>query len=209
MIARVNEPNRLRKPSLRDPRFIVGAALVIGSMLLGQVALSAAAHTQTYWAARSTLVPGQRLDADLLDRVEVQLGTVASRYLPVAEPLPDAVLTAVIPAGELLTRSTLTSAETADQRAVGLPVTGSLPADLTRGARVDVWLVPSTRLGAEPSPPRQVASAALVTEIANTAGLIGGGTATLHVLVPVSTLPEVLAAIEADGSIRVVTAVGG
>ncbi|ACZ31515.1 hypothetical protein Xcel_2500 [Xylanimonas cellulosilytica DSM 15894] len=201
---------RLRRPSWRDPRLVVGVVLVALSVALGSWAVSAASSTTPVWVADGTLTPGDQLTADAVRAVEVRLGEGADHYLRADEPLPEGVvLTRVVDDGELVARSALGDAASLDVRSVAVEVDGALSPRVRKGAVVDVWFVPSTRAGAGAPEPRQVVGGVVVEQIdAAGSGLVVGSSTTLHVLVPGEALPALLAALGDDGTVDVVPVTG-
>ncbi|QAY63326.1 hypothetical protein ET495_08770 [Xylanimonas allomyrinae] len=203
---------RLRRPSWRDPRLVVGIVLVALSVALGSWAVSSASRTVPVWAAAGALTPGERLTPGALRVVDVRLGDRADRYLPADRPLPDGlVVTRAVGDGELVARSALGEAAGLDLRSVAVPVDGALSARVRKGSVVDVWFVPDAAPGSDaPAPdPRAVVEGVLVEQV-DDAGtqLVVGSSTTLHVLVPTADLPGLLAALGADGSVDVVPVAG-
>ncbi len=207
---------RLRRPTWRDPRLLVGVVVVALSVALGSWAVSAAGRTEAVYAAAGVLTPGDVLTADDLRTVEVRLGGGTDGYLPVGEGLPDAavVLRTVHP-GELVPAGALGAGADLAVRAVAVPVASGLSDRIVAGAVVDLWHVPP-RPGAggtqpeqpadEPVPLVQGVTVAQVDEESGT--FVAGGPVTVHVLVAEDDLPAVLAAVAGEGSIAVVP-VGG
>jgi hypothetical protein len=100
--------SRLRRPSWRDPRLVVGLLLVLAATVAGSVAVAAADDRTAMYAARSPLVPGQRLTVERLVRVDVQLGGHGAAYLSAEKPLPEgAFVLREVRAGELVPASAL------------------------------------------------------------------------------------------------------
>jgi len=55
---------RLRKPSWRDSRLVVGLVLVLLSMAIGAKVIASADDTVPMYAAAAALVPGQPVDPE-------------------------------------------------------------------------------------------------------------------------------------------------
>ena len=73
--------SRVRAPSWRDSRLLVGLLLVLVSTVLGSVVVARADDRVPVYAARGDVAPGQRLtEADVV-RVDVLLGDGAAGYL--------------------------------------------------------------------------------------------------------------------------------
>lgn len=213
---------RLRRPGWRDPRLLLGIVLVAGSVALGSTLVSAAGRTVPVYTADGALVPGDVLDPGTLRVREVRLGDAGDVYLPADVPLPDGlVVTRTVGAGELVPRAAVASEADLGLRPVAIEPDGALPRGLAAGASVDVWFVPASapdgstagsggaaRADAAVEPVLLVAGV-IVAEVSEpSAGLAVGGAVTVHVLVPESDLPTVLAALAADGSVEVVLVPG-
>ncbi len=213
---------RLRRPGWRDPRLLVGLVLVAASVALGAWAVGAAGRTVPVYAAVGSLVPGDVLDADAVEVREVRLGAAGSAYLSADEPLPDGVVVQrTVGDGELVPRSALSSVDELAVRPVAVAVPGVLPEGLVAGSAVDLWFVPDdagvptgpgASEGAAQAPPRgpyELAAGLVVAEVTKPEGAFAvGGTTTVHVLVPVDRLTEVLAATAAEGDVQVVVVPG-
>ena len=133
--------------------------------------------------------------------------TSASRPRPASAA---AVALRVVESGELLPASAVGSADALALRPVAVPVTGRLPEAVRGGARVDLWFSPKARAADDaPAAPSQLAAALIVAEVDRPQGAFAaGGATTVHVLVPVEQLPDVLAALAANGRVDVVAVPG-
>ncbi|GAA1709756.1 flagellar protein FlgA [Isoptericola hypogeus] len=202
---------RLRRPTWRDPRLVVGVVIVAASVALGSWAVSSAGQTVPVYAADGTLTPGEPVDPDRLRTVDVRLGSGADLYLRADEPLPaDLVALRVVDEGELVARTALGAGEDVDVRSVAVPVERGVSERIRAGAVVDLWSVPEPEAGAaaagEPTP---LVSGVVVEQVdASDAGLVVADGATLHVLVPADELPAVLRALGSRASVTVVPQAG-
>ena len=203
---------RLRRPGWRDPRLLVGVAMVAGSVALGSWVVRSAQTTVPVYVAREALVPGQRIAADDVVVADVQLADGAlERYLRADEPLPaDAVAVRVVGQDELVPADALGSAADLDVRSVAIPLERAPSRDVTVGALVDVWFSPAASgADVEAEDPRQLASSLPVAEVSRPERSLGGaGGSAVHVLVPQGQLPDVLAALASDGVLDVVPVPG-
>lgn len=200
---------RLRRPGWRDPRLLAGLALVAASVALGSWAFRAAQTTVPVYAVRGTVVPGQAIELDALAVVDVRVP--ADRYLLADDPLPaGAVALRTVGAGELLPRSAIGQADDLAFRPVSVPVTGSLSEAVEAGAQVDLWFMPEPDDGDDAADaPQELAAALTVAEVSRPQGAFSaGGATTVHVLVPLDQLPDVLAALASDGRVDVVVVPG-
>ncbi|MFJ3956432.1 hypothetical protein [Arthrobacter sp. NPDC090010] len=188
-------PTRLRKPSWKDPRLLLGLLLVLASTS-GVVGLVAALDQSVeVYAAKERLPVGQRLAPEDLVRVKVRLGDVEAGYLPVAEMLPgDAVMTSFVDKGQLLPRGSIGAASSLGSKPVPVVVDGVLPEQLSVGERADLWVAaPDERNGYKE--PRLVVPAVEVSQLVVPQQSFGvGASRVVVVLVPDSLVSRVLAA---------------
>lgn len=210
--------SRLRRPSWRDPRLMIGIVLVASSVALGSWLVSSAQVTTGVYAVRDTLVPGAAVGPGQLEVVQVRLDPAqAARYVTADADLPDgAVALRVVATGELLPRDVLGAAADVDVRPVPIGL-DTEPADgVVAGALVDLWSVPpqssasgsTTGTGAA-STPVLLADHVTVSQVARPSGSFSvGGRTVVHVLVPVTALPDVLAALAGDGTTQVMLVPG-
>ncbi|MDM7989820.1 SAF domain-containing protein [Arthrobacter sp. zg-Y877] len=196
---------RLRKPSWRDPRLLLGILLVLGSVASVVALVDAADRTTEVYAAKRDIPPGTSLTAEDLLVVPVRLGNAEEFYFPVAAGLPrDAVAGAVLREGELVARSALVHPDALDRKPVGLRVEDPLPASTDAGSRVDIWAaMPNAVNGFDE--PRQLIEAAEISEMAVTESALGTTRSTeLLVLVEDADLPLLLSALSNQAKITVV-----
>jgi len=204
---------RLRRPGWRDPRLLLGVALVGVSVLLGAWAVGTAGRTVAVLAAVEALVPGEPVRAEAVRVVDVRLPDGAAPYVAAGTDLGDLLVTRVVREGELLPVSAVASQTEIDLRAVAVTPGGPVSADVVEGALVDLWFVPEVaRGGAEDASagPRQLAASLVVaeTDVSTAAFSVGSGV-TVHVLVPLPDLAAVLAAVRGPGSVEIVPVPGG
>ena len=115
--AKAETAPRLKKPSWKDPRLLLGVLLVLGSVAgVGALVASQDQTTQVLAAAREIPV-GTVLEPDDFDVVQVALGGLEGTYMPASDPFPeDAVAGSLIRRGELLARADITAAIGTQQR---------------------------------------------------------------------------------------------
>ncbi len=202
------ESTRLRRPSWRDPRLMVGVLLMLLSISGTVVLVASLDRTTEMLAVRHDIRVGQLLDADDVEPVAVRLGEVNDSYLPAADGLPaGAVSIQLIRRGELVPRSALGKADALNRKPVGLTISDPLPRGTEAGARVDVWVSTPVEgvAGAGFGSPELLLEAAEVAELTVTESVLGATANTLvHVLVEDSALPKLLAALSNDARIAVV-----
>ena len=189
------EGARLKRPSWKDPRLLVGILLVLASVV-GVVSLVGAAdQTTEAYAAREPIAVGETLTVDKLHRVKVRLGEVEQHYLTPESGL-EAGFVAVQRIGkdQLLPRESVGRLDGLDRKPVAVTVEENLPAQAVAGSRVDVWVaLPATRHGC--SEPTLLLSGAEIAQITSGGTALGSSRSTVvMVLVPDAQMPKLLGA---------------
>ena len=146
---------RSRTSPWRDPRLVIGIALVAVSVLAGARLFAASDDTVAVWAVRSAVPSGGALHADDLVRTEVRFADAesADRYVAADSAIrPGTTVLRELGAGELLPRAALATAGSSDLVEVPLSVpSDGVPATVATGAVVDVWVtLDAEDLHAEP-----------------------------------------------------------
>ena len=202
---------RLRRPTWRDPRLVVGVVIVAASVALGSWAVSSAGRTVPVYAADGTLTPGESVDVSRLRTVDVRIDAGTELYLRADQELPDEVVALrVVDDGELVARSALGDAADVDVRSVSVPIDQAMSSRVRAGSAVDLWATPEAPAGAvEAAEPSPLVEGVVVEQVDDGgSGLVVADGATLHVLVPSSDLPVVLKALSVPGSVTVVPQAG-
>jgi len=204
------EGARLKRPSWKDPRLLVGILLVLASVV-GVVSLVGAAdQTTEAYAAREPIAVGETLTTDKLHRVKVRLGEVEQHYLTPESGL-ETGLVAVQRIGkdQLLPRESVGQLDRLDRKPVAVTVEESLPAQAAAGSRVDVWVaLPDARNGF--SEPALLLSGAEISQITEGSTALGSSRSTVvMVLVPDAQMPKLLGAQANKAKIAVVWNPGG
>jgi hypothetical protein len=176
-----------------DPRFVIGLVLVAGSVV-GSVALIAANDSSIrVFAARETVVPGQKLLVGDLVAVSVRLDAAESHYLrPEDFPEEGVVVTRSIEAGEIVPRAAVGRASGADTAAVVLSLTSGLPESVRPGGVLDIWSAKKSGSGEYEAPVVIVSSAIVVRLISDDQLLSNGSGTSVEVLVPREAVAAVL-----------------
>lgn len=188
-----------------DPRFAIGVGLVTLSVL-GVVGVVSVADTSVQvYAARSTLSPGDRIDAgDLVSR-SVRLGATSSLYLSEHEvPRDGLVVTKAVAAGELVPASAVGNAAGLRVASIVVTVHGQLAQSIVAGAVVDLWSARETDNRAF-GPPSVLVSSATVVRVIQSEGIIADRSGnSVEVLVPRTKTARVLEAIANADAISLV-----
>lgn len=195
----MSEASRLRPPSWRDPRLSVGVLLVALSVALGWWAVSSASQRVGVYSAVETLTPGSAVDGRLAV-VEVDPG-IAHLYVG-ADSVPEGVVDRLIEQGELIPASALTTQ--VDQRTVVIPSATLIPDGVGPGSRIDVWFTPSAVRDDSGEPPQLVAEDLVVETVISESSFLASQYGGVQVLVPPEGLPDILAAMAAEGSLVIV-----
>ena len=144
----VSSPSARRQPpaTWRDPRLVVGLAIVAASVLLGATLFDRADDTVAVWAAGSDLRGGTTVATTDLERREIRFAQAedADRYVSADSAIPDDTsLLRDVGAGELLPRAAL--GDPGSTALVEVPVgvaSEAVPSTVRVGSVVDVWVSP-------------------------------------------------------------------
>ncbi|MGO4120298.1 hypothetical protein [Arthrobacter sp. YAF16] len=201
---------RLKRPSWKDPRLLVGILLVLASVV-GVVSLVAAAdQTTEAYAASEPIAVGEKVSPDKLHRVKVRLGDVEPQYLT-PESGMDSGLVAVQRIGkdQLLPRESFGRLDALDRKPVAISVEEALPPQAVAGSRVDVWVaLPDTRNGF--SEPTLLLPGAEIAQLTPGSTALGSQRSTVvMVLVSDGQMPKLLGAQANKAKISVVWNPGG
>jgi Flp pilus assembly protein CpaB len=186
---------RLKKPSWRDPRLLVGILLVLASVA-GVISLVGAAdRTVQVYVAREGIAVGQKLSRDDLSVVKVRLDDVESNYVTVESGLPEGkVAVQRVARNQLLPRESLGDADALDRKPVAVTVEDSLPEQAVPGSRVDVWVsLPDAQNGF--AEPRLLLPGAEIAQVTEGSSALGASKETVVlVLVNDEQMPKLLGA---------------
>lgn len=202
-------PLRLRKPSWKDPRLLIGLLLVCVSVA-GVIALVESVDSATeVYAAREDLPVGAELTEEDFQIVPVRLGDIEGSYRVATEGIPEnAVAQQLIRAGELLPGSSVGSADGLDRKPVGLTIEDPLPTGTATGDRVDVWVSPRGE-GNEYGAPELLLEGAEIFDYTEEDSALGASQSVrVFVLVDDETLPALLDALSNEARIAVVVNAG-
>lgn len=202
-------PLRLRKPSWKDPRLLIGLLLVCISVAGVLALVNSVDRTTDVYAAREDLPVGTELTPEHFRIVPVRLGELEGTYRTVAAGLPDeAVAQRMIAAGELVPHSSIGSPDALDRKPVGLLVEAPLPAGTSTGDRVDVWVSPRGEGNEYREPVLLLEGAEIFDYVEEDSALAATQSARVFVLVDDETMPSLLDALSNDARIAVVVNAG-
>ncbi|MFV0461724.1 MAG: hypothetical protein ACK5MP_00775 [Nostocoides sp.] len=202
---------RLRSPSWRDSRLLIGIVLVLGGTAIGSVVVAHADDRVPVLVARGPLVPGEVLTTQNTDRLDVYLGRDLSRYLPASTDLSGRYAVALVRPGELIPASATGSAEEVAVQPVTVLADAASAEALVRGSVVDVYVDPAaggTSQGFTGSR-RALKSATVAADPAGDGGFGGSGsTVAVRVLMPTKAVGTIINHIDNEARITLVPVPG-
>ncbi|MDR6435813.1 hypothetical protein J2790_000934 [Paenarthrobacter nicotinovorans] len=196
---------RLKKPSWKDPRLLIGILLVLVSVA-GVIALvgSADRTTQVY-TAREEIAVGQAVTMADLSIANVRLDDLESGYVTVEGGWADGrVALQRVAKNQLLAKESLGQADALNRKPVAVSVEGELPVQVVGGARVDVWVALPGSSSAFDEPHLLLPSAEIAQVVSGPVGLGASKTTQILVLVTDEQMPKLLGAQANKASISVV-----
>ncbi len=131
-------PRRFTAPGWLDIRLVLGVALVLASVVIGAVVMSAADHRQRVWVAGRDLAVGTTVQDGDLTVAAVALAGSGTHYMQAGEPVAGKVITRPLRAGELLARADL--GPPSGGASVTVPIVSGNAPRLQRGERITLWL---------------------------------------------------------------------
>lgn len=201
---------RLKKPSWKDPRLLVGLLLVLASVV-GVVSLVGAAdRTTDVYVAREAIAVGERLTSDNTARAKVRLGELEEHYITGEAGLPEGLVAVQrIGKDQLLPKESLGKPDELDRKPVAITIDEPLPDQARAGSRVDVWVAqPDTRNGF--SEPAMLLPGAEIAQVTPGSTALGSSRSTvLMVLVSDDQMPKLLGSQANKAKISVVWNPGG
>ncbi|HKJ12589.1 MAG TPA: SAF domain-containing protein [Ornithinimicrobium sp.] len=207
------QATRLRRPSWRDARLLVGVLLVLLSVLTGAWVIAAADDTTGVYAATGPLLPGQEVRESDVTVVSVHLDETAAAYTDASGGLrPGTYALRAVAEGELIPAAALGSAREAQDKTVAVPLDPAASASLKVGAIVDVWVSrrDPDQAGVRYLDPELLLERAVVAEVPRAArGLdVGVGRAPVSLVVPASEVSAVISSVDQEARITLVPAPG-
>ncbi|MBX7445420.1 MULTISPECIES: hypothetical protein [unclassified Arthrobacter] len=201
---------RLKRPSWKDPRLMVGILLVLASVAGVAFLVGSADRTTEVYAARDGIAVGETLTPENVVRVKVRLGDAEQHYITASDGLPQGTVAVQrIAKDQLVPRASLGEVDQLNRKPVAIQVEQSLPSQAVPGARVDVWVAqPDAKNGF--SEPKLVLPGAEIAEVTTGSTALGSSkTTVLMVLVEDGQMPALLGAQANEAKISVVWNPGG
>ncbi|MBT2249932.1 hypothetical protein ACFYLX_03515 [Pseudarthrobacter enclensis] len=201
---------RLKRPSWKDPRLLVGVLLVLASVAGVVFLVGSADRTTEVYAAKDGIDVGEPLTEANVIRAKVRLGETEQHYITAASGLPEGLVAVQrIGKDQLVPRGSLGEADALGRKPVAITVEGTLPSQAVAGARVDVWVAqPDAKNGF--SEPKLLLPGAEIADLVPGSTTLGSAkTTVLMVLVEDSRMPALLGAQANEAKISVVWNPGG
>ncbi|MEV4950421.1 SAF domain-containing protein [Paenarthrobacter nitroguajacolicus] len=186
---------RLKKPSWKDPRLLIGVLLVLGSVAGVIALLGSADRTTQVYSAREDIAVGQVVTEADLSIVKVRLDEVEPSYVTVEHGFAEGkVALQRVAKNQLVPQASLGSADAVDRKPVAIAMEEELPAQAVPGSRVDVWVaVPGSNQGFEE--PRLLLPSAEIAGMTSGSSALGAAkTTVVMVLVTDEQMPKLLGA---------------
>ena len=190
-----------------DARFFLGILLIAASVVGVWFVVSASRQTVPVFAATRTIVPGEAVADDDLRLVDVSLGQLEDSYLTAEALEGGLVATRTVAEGELVPQSAVGAAAAAATTTVVLHSAVEVPASVEAGSVVEVWEAPLIEHGSYDVPRILVADATVVS-VTRDDSMIGGGAASLEVVIPRADVAAVLGAMADESALSVVPTAG-
>lgn len=201
---------RLKPPSWKDPRLLVGILLVLASVV-GVISLVGSAdRTTEVYAAKDSIAVGEKLTTENVVRAKVRLGETEEHYVTVEAGLPEGLVAVQrIGKSQLVPKESLATVDALDRKPVAVAIEEALPPQAVAGTRVDVWVAaPDARNGF--SEPKLLLPGAEIAQVTAGSTALGSSRSTvLMVLVADSQMPALLGAQANQAKISVVWNPGG
>ncbi|WP_146341199.1 hypothetical protein [Nesterenkonia sp. NBAIMH1] len=189
---------RMKPPSWKDPRLIVGTLLVAASVG-GVVALVAEQNrTAPAYAAARALAVGEEITEDDLVTVDVQLGEGSGKYLLPGERTLEGMVISRVEEGEFIPLSSLAASDPEGRQPVTVEIEHELPRALSAGRAAEVWGSAAGGYGEDGEVSRLVASAELADVRARESAFGTQSATTVELLVDADDVPGILQAVS-DG----------
>ncbi|WGW10683.1 hypothetical protein LWF01_11125 [Saxibacter everestensis] len=203
---------RLKQPSWRDARLLIGILLVAAAVSATWQLVRVASDTITVYAAAETLVPGQKISTDQLEKIQVKLPENAEKYVSANRDWGAGIvaLRPIYP-GELIPREALGNASELEGRMLAINLESSLPDGVRPGSRVDVWATPRDGAGTDQmaKDSRLVLEAVTVLASGGLDNALGSdGQSRIELFVPSPDLPELIQVLGRDERISIVALPG-
>ncbi|WP_314326373.1 SAF domain-containing protein [Paenarthrobacter ilicis] len=196
---------RLKKPSWKDPRLLIGVLLVLASIAGVVVLVGSADKTIQVFAAREEISVGQPVTPEDLIVVEVRLDGIEAGYFTVEQGFVDGgVAVQRVGKNQLVPQESIGKADALNRKPVAIALEEDLPPQAVAGARVDVWVaLPGS--GKAYDDPQLLLPGAEIAQVTSGATTLGASRAkVILVLVTDQQMPGLLGALANEAKVSVV-----
>lgn len=204
--ARIATP-RFRKPTVKDPRLIVGLLLVGVSMWLGVWTVNSAKDLSIAYVAVADIAKGQPVTRSQLRAIEVNLSEAEALYLSSAlNDDGDYLAKESIAAGQLVASAAITTESKNSSRVIAIATNTPMAQEIHVGGKVDLWAMPHSSSHSGDPAPQEIATSLVVSQLPENSGNIGNSRSNIaYVIVPLSDVPAVLAVSGGDYDLTLLT----
>ena len=192
------------RPFWKDPRFLLGLALIAASILANLWLLDAARSGQAIYQSSRPIAQGEPITTDNTTIVQVRPGSDA--YLAQGALHPGALARHSIGNGELIAASAIVYEEDMTKRRLVVTIAEGLTETINTGDTLELWSVPAPTLSesAEDEGARVIASnAVLVAKLPALAGFANTGSR-IEVLVDYDDVAAILNILSTRGELAAV-----
>lgn len=196
---------RLKKPSWKDPRLLIGVLLVLASIAGVVVLVGSADKTIQVFAAREEISVGQPVTPEDLIVVEVRLDGIEAGYFTVEQGFVDGgVAVQRVGKNQLVPQESIGKADALNRKPVAIALEEDLPPQAVAGARVDVWVaLPGS--GKAYDDPQLLLPGAEIAQVTSGATTLGASRdKVILVLVTDQQMPGLLGALANKAKVSVV-----
>ncbi|MEI2278966.1 SAF domain-containing protein [Paenarthrobacter ilicis] len=196
---------RLKKPSWKDPRLLIGVLLVLASIAGVVVLVGSADKTIQVFAAREEISVGQPVTPEDLIVVEVRLDGIEAGYFTVEQGFVDGgVAVQRVGKNQLVPQESIGKADALNRKPVAIALEEDLPPQAVAGARVDVWVaLPGS--GKAYDDPQLLLPGAEIAQVTSGATTLGASRdKVILVLVTDQQMPGLLGALANEAKVSVV-----
>lgn len=203
---------RLRRPSWRDSRLVVGILLVLLAATLGARLLASMDDRVPVYVATRDLVAGDPVDESALSRVDVRLDDAVAPYLSAGVPLaPSQFVLREVRAGELVPRAAVGSGASLEVQLVTVSVEAVSATGLRAGSVVDVFLsdVPAgSEHGTKPTAKRALEAVGVAGVLGATNSFGSASKTSVQLYVPRAEVQRLIEAVDGGAKVTLVPVSG-
>ncbi|WP_435300566.1 SAF domain-containing protein [Timonella sp. A28] len=206
---------RLKKPTVKDPRLVVGIILVATAVWLGSWVVEDAKSLKPVFVASKSFAPGQAITRDDLRIVEVNIGSQSSQYLTGTLQADERlVATQPITEGEFIPVASVADEDTSQSKVIAINIAERLPDIAQVGSTVDLWFTADTKTSGlsentQETKPELVAENLYVSQLPDTQNSFNASaTQTIHVVVPAEQINDVLGSRQKSGTLALLMSPG-